>query len=256
VAEVTTTAAGTYREIMTVDPAPAATPFERAQRDFVFGQVWPRPGLGRRERRWVTLVCVGAADAPQPIDDHVYAALNSGDLTLDEVLEFILHFAVYCGWPKASHVERVVRTQWASIQRERGQDPAPWPTLDNATLGSTDWDRRIEEGIREFVEVNLVPAPTPTTPYTHAGILNFVFGHLWQRPGLSRRDRRFITVAGVAVSDSPTPLSSHVGSALESGDITRAEMDELVLHFSVYSGFAKGEALKKAADDTWARLGR
>jgi 4-carboxymuconolactone decarboxylase len=251
---VTTTAPTGYRQVMTVEAAPASTPAEQVQRDFVFGRVWPRPGLGRRERRLVTLVCVGAADAQQPIDDHVYAALNSGDLTLDEVLEFVLHFAVYCGWPKASRVERVVRVQWARIQQERGEEPAPWPELDDAALG--DRDRRIDAGVREFAEVNLIDAPAPTTPYIHAGILDFVFGHVWLRPGLNRRDRRFITVACVAVSDAPTPLISHTGAALESGDITPAEMDELILHFSVYSGFAKGEALSAAADRTRARLDR
>lgn len=95
----------TYREVMTVDPPPVTTPFEVATRDFAFRRVWSRPGLSRRDRRLVTLACVGAADAPQPIEDHVYAALNSGDLSLEEMLEFVLHFAVYSGWPSASHVE-------------------------------------------------------------------------------------------------------------------------------------------------------
>ena len=245
------TADQTYREVMTVDPPAAMTPFEQATRDFVFGQVWSRPGLSRRDRRWITLACVAAADAPQPIDDHVYGALNSGDLTLAEMLEFILQFAVYCGWPKASHVEGVIRRQWTRIAQERGEDVGPWPLLDNASLGSNDWEERIAKGAREFADVNLLPAPQPDSPYTHSGILNYVFGHVWQRPGLSRRDRRLITVACVAVDDSPMPLRTHVGAALESGDITKAEMDELVLHFSVYYGFAKGEALRDSAELGW-----
>ncbi|MDT3439891.1 MULTISPECIES: carboxymuconolactone decarboxylase family protein [unclassified Pseudofrankia] len=244
----------TYREVMTVDPPAASTPFEQATREFVFGQVWSRPALSRRDRRLVTLTCVAAADAPQPIDDHVYAALGSGDLTLPELLEFVLHFAVYCGWPKASHVEGVIRRQWARLQTERGEPVTPWPALDNATLGPNDWDARLERGVKEFIDVNLLPAPPPDTPYTHAGILSYVFGHLWQRPGLTRRDRRIITVACVAIDDSPMPLQTHVGSALGSGDITKPEMNEIALHFSVYYGFAKGEALQASADAGWARL--
>jgi 4-carboxymuconolactone decarboxylase len=244
----------TFRDVMTVDPPAPATPLAQATREFVFGQVWPRPGLSRRDRRWITLTCVAAADAPQPIDDHVYAALNSGDIALPEMLEFVLHFAVYCGWPKASHAEGVIRGQWARIQAERGEDAAPWPLLDNATLGPGDWERRLEAGAREFTDVNLVPAPRPDTPYTHAGILSYVFGHVWQRPGLARRERRLITVACVAIDDSPTPLKSHVGSALASGDLTKAEMDEVALQFSAYYGFAKGEALQATADGAWARL--
>ena len=84
----------TYREVMTVDPPAVTTPLALATRDFVFGEVWCRPGLSRRERRWVTLACVAAADSPQPIEDHVYAALNSGDIELEAMLEFVLQFAV------------------------------------------------------------------------------------------------------------------------------------------------------------------
>jgi 4-carboxymuconolactone decarboxylase len=244
----------TYREVMTVDPPVVSTPFDAATREFVFGQVWPRPGLSRRDRRWVTLACVAAADSPQPIEDHVYAALNGGDITLEEMLEFVLQFAVYCGWPKASHVEGVIRRQWARIRQEHGEAVTSWPLLDNVTLGPNDWEQRIERGAQEFTDVNLVPAPQPDSPYTHSGILNYVFGHVWQRPGISRRDRRFITIACVAIDDSPIPLQSHVGSALGSGDVTKAEMDEIVLQFSAYYGFAKGEALCDTAEQAWARL--
>lgn len=243
-----------YRDVMTVDPPAVDTPFEQATLEFVFGQIWPRPGLSRRDRRWITLTCVAAADAPGPIDEHVYAALNSNDISVAEMLEFVLQFAVYCGWPKASAVEGVIRRQWARVRSERGEELIPLPLLDNAALGPDDWEQRLERGAKVFEEINLVPAPKPDSPYTHAGILSYVFGHLWQRPGLSRRDRRFITVAAVAIDDAPTPLKSHVGSALESGDLTKAELDEVALHFSAYYGFAKGQALAATADEAWKRL--
>ena len=132
-------------------------------------------------------------------------------------------------------------------------EPAgPWPLLDNETLGQNDWDRRLARGAQEFTDVNLLPAPQPDSPYMHAGILNYVFGHVWQRPGLTRRDRRLITVSSVAIDDVPMPLRSRVTSALHSGDITKEEMDELVLHFAIYYGFAKAEALPATAEAAWA----
>ena len=93
---------------------------------------------------------------------------------------------MYCGWPKASHAEGVIRRQWARIRQERSEQAEPWPPLDNATLGANDWGERIERGIQEFEDVNLVEAPKPDSAYTHAGILNFVFGHVWRLAGLSR----------------------------------------------------------------------
>ncbi|MHC5257702.1 carboxymuconolactone decarboxylase family protein [Streptomyces sp. UC4497] len=229
----------------------AETPFARASHDFLDTQVWSRPGLSRRDRRWVTLTCVAAADAPEPIEEQVHAALASGDIGLEEMLEFVLHFAVYCGWPKASHLEGAVGRQWDRIHRERGEPTPSWPELTHDSLGPTDPEKRLERGVEEFVDVNLTPAPPPTSPYRHAGILNFVFGHVWQRPGLARRDRRIVTVACVALDDSPVPLRSHVTAALHSGDVTKAEMDEIVLQFAAYYGFAKGDALADAVEAAW-----
>ncbi|MER5521688.1 carboxymuconolactone decarboxylase family protein [Streptomyces sp. NPDC002763] len=243
----------TLAEVLpTHEPPSAATPFGRAARDFLYGEVWSRPGLSRRDRRWVTLTCVAAADSPQPIEDHVHAALASGDIGLEAMLEFVLHFAVYCGWPKASHVEGAIARQWDRIHRERGEQTPPWPQLGDDTLGPAAWDERLARGVEEFIDVNLTPAPPPNSPYRHAGILNFVFGHVWQRPGLTRRERRIITVASVALDDSPVPLQTHVRAALHSGDLGKEEMDEIVLQFAAYYGFAKGEALADAVETAWA----
>ena len=227
------------------------TPFAAATRDFLFGTVWAGSGLSRRDRRLVTLTCVAAADAPGPIDAQVYGALKSGDIGLEAMLEFVLQFAVYCGWPKASHLEMVIARQWARVEQEQGREVTAWPELSNDTLGPNDWTERMERGAEEFASVNLLPAPPAETPYRHAGILNFVFGHVWQRPGLTRRERRIITVASVALDDAPIPLKTHVRSAILSGDIAKEEMDEIVLQFSAYYGFAKGEALSGAVEEAW-----
>ncbi|HEX4216827.1 MAG TPA: carboxymuconolactone decarboxylase family protein [Acidimicrobiales bacterium] len=243
-----------YREVMTVEPDEATSPYAQSTLDFVFGRVWSRDGLSRRDRRWITLACVAAADSIGPINAHVYAALNSGDIAIAEMLEFVLHFAVYCGWPKGSAVEGVIRQQWARIQRERGEETAPLASLTIDSLGPGDPEERVSGGEEAFREVNLIRAPERDTPYTQAGILNFVFGHVWQRPGLSRRDRRLITVACVGIDDSVMPIRSHVGSALQSGDISLGEMREVALQFSAYYGFAKGEFLSQVAEETWDRL--
>ena len=71
-----------FAEIMTFPAPDDASPATTHLLDFVFAEVWQRPGLTRRERRFVTLPCVAAADADQPLRDHVYAALNSGDLSI------------------------------------------------------------------------------------------------------------------------------------------------------------------------------
>jgi len=251
-----TLAEQTYREVMLAEPPVASTPYEKATRDFVFGQVWARPGLSRRDRRLVTLSCVSGADATGPIADHVYGALASGDLTLEELLEFTLHFAVYCGWPKASQVETTMRAQWARLRTDRGEKIEAWPALPIETLGPSDHEQRLRAGENCFHEINCLPAPPRDSPYFQAGILAFVFGHVWQRPGLSVRDRRLVTLPCVGLSDALGPIHSHIGSALSSRDISLDEMHEIILHFSAYYGFAKGEVMNRVAAEEWARIQR
>jgi 4-carboxymuconolactone decarboxylase len=244
----------TYHEVMTVPCEADDTPFTGpGLLDFVFADVWNRPGLSRRDRRLVTLTCAAAADTQGPIEANVYAALNSEDLSYEELLEFVLHFAVYCGWPKASFLNMVVQQQQRRICVKRGgdlpsSDPMPpWkPELTQA--------ERQAGGLDCFTWINCVGAPPADTPYTGA-ILNFVFGEVWQRPGLSVRDRRVMTVAAVGLDDAIIPIRSHVYAALKSGDLSLEEMLEIVLQFAVYSGWPKASFLNQVVVESWAQIG-
>ena len=109
-----------YREVMVSDAPPPMTPYlEHGVVDSVFGELWDRPGLSRRERRFITLACVGAAAVDVPIEQHVYAALASGDISREEMQELVLHFAYYAGWPRASSLERAYYQAIARLDAEK-----------------------------------------------------------------------------------------------------------------------------------------
>src|SRR3954453_10363066 len=98
---------------------------------FVFGEMWQRGVLTPRDRRWITLSCVGAADAEFPIESHVWAALNSEDITPEEFDEFVLHFATQLGWPKGSAMQMSGMQAMAKLAEQRGEqfrplDFVPW----------------------------------------------------------------------------------------------------------------------------------
>ena len=95
--------------------------------NFVFAEMWSRPGLDMRSRRWITLACVAAGATEAPIRTHVYAALKSGDISYSEAQEFVLQLAVYHGWPRASYMDQVIREEWARIEKEGGPTPLPVP---------------------------------------------------------------------------------------------------------------------------------
>lgn len=233
----------TFSEVMTTAAPDDASPFSSGLLDFVFAEVWTRPALSRRDRRFVTLACVAAADAVAPLEQHVYAALNSGDITITEMRETVLHFAVYAGWPKASLFNMVVDAQWATITAERGL-PADEPEPLLPLASDSDPEQRLLGGEESFRDINCVPyTPPRDNPYTGGGILNFVFGEMWLRPGLGTKERRLITVACVAFQDTEIPILSHVYAALKSGDLSFEEMDEVALQFAAYYGCAKADYL-------------
>ncbi|MDV3128742.1 carboxymuconolactone decarboxylase family protein [Mycobacterium sp. 21AC1] len=236
-------------------PVPTdSTPATSALIGFVFAEVWPRPALSRRDRRFVTLACVAAADADPPLRDHVYAALNSGDVSITEMRETVLHFAVYAGWPKASRFNSMVDEQWDRIHRERGEAPPPPERLLPLSTAS-DPEDRLSGGERSFKDINCMQfAPIRDNPYSGAGILNFVFGEMWLRPGLGMKERRLITVACVAFQDAPLPIMSHVYAALKSRDLSFDEMDEVALHFAAYYGWPKAANLNQVIGEQKPRV--
>ena len=91
------------------------SPLGQAARDFVFSEVWTRPGLDRRSRVWITLACVCAAGAELPIRIYLAAAMDHHGISEAELREFVLQFAAYQGFPRASRVEFLL----TEILRER-----------------------------------------------------------------------------------------------------------------------------------------
>ncbi|MGC1549101.1 MAG: carboxymuconolactone decarboxylase family protein [Rhodanobacter sp.] len=63
-----------------------------------------------------------------------------------------------------------------------------------------------------------------------------LFGDVWERPGLSPRDRSLITVASLVALYRTNELPFHLKKALDNG-ISRAELIEVITHLAFYSGW-------------------
>ena len=63
-----------------------------------------------------------------------------------------------------------------------------------------------------------------------------VYGDLWERPGLSKRDRSLITVAALIATYRPEQLETHLGRALDNG-VTKEEISEIITHLAFYAGW-------------------
>lgn len=74
----------------------------------LYGDIWERPGLSKRDRSLVTVAAMIALNRPEQLRSHLRRARDNG-VTKDEVVEMITHLAFYAGWPNAVNALAVAR---------------------------------------------------------------------------------------------------------------------------------------------------
>jgi 4-carboxymuconolactone decarboxylase len=77
-----------------------------------------------------------------------------------------------------------------------------------------------------------------------------LFGDVWERPELSKRDRSLITVAALVALYRPEQLRIHLGRALQNG-VTKDELSELITHLAFYSGWPTAVTAASVAEDVF-----
>jgi 4-carboxymuconolactone decarboxylase len=226
-----------YEHIMTTaSPDPMNAFIDAGVIGFVFGEMWRRGVLTPRDRRWITLSCVGAMDAAIPIQTHVWAALNSGDVSNEEFDEFVLFFGTQMGWPKASVLSGEGMVAMIKLAEQRGQQPQP---LDfEPWVGPEADELRRQRGEAAYRDVHGVDPPARATEFRGRAYVDFLYGEVWTRMRhLTRRDRRVISISCSAAAGVDDETREQLRAALSSGDLNFDELDELVMHVGVYIGW-------------------
>jgi 4-carboxymuconolactone decarboxylase len=74
----------------------------------LFGDVWERPELSKRDRSLATVAALVALHRPEQLRFHLDYALQNG-LKKEELIEVITHLAFYAGWPNAMSAIQVAK---------------------------------------------------------------------------------------------------------------------------------------------------
>lgn len=86
-------------------------------RQVLFGDVWERPGLAKRDRSLITVAALIALNRPEQLRFHLGKALENG-LNKEELIEAITHLAFYSGWPTAMNAIKVAQEVFANAMPE------------------------------------------------------------------------------------------------------------------------------------------
>lgn len=81
--------------------------------DVLFGDVWERTELSKRDRSLITVAALIAGGNTEQLKNHLVRAKDNG-LTETELKEVIIHLAFYAGWPRAMSAITVAKNVFGS----------------------------------------------------------------------------------------------------------------------------------------------
>ena len=107
-----------------VDRAEAAktafdAPFQALITDAAWGHVWARDTISLRERSMLTIALLAGLGNDDELALHIRATARTGASEAD-VMEALLHVAIYAGLPRANHAIKIAKDTFAAMMAEGG----------------------------------------------------------------------------------------------------------------------------------------
>lgn len=200
----------------------------------LFGQVWERPGLSKRDRSIVTVSALIAMVRSAQLRGHLGRALDN-DVKATEIAGIITHLAFYSGWPTAASALEVAE----EVFKRRGIDPAALQPAKDAKLPLPASDAARAELVARQIGA-VAPALAELTN-------SVLFDDVWRRQDLAPRDRSLVTIAALIATGEAAQLGFHLQRGIENG-LSRNEISEAITHLAFYAGWPKAMSAVAAAD--------
>jgi 4-carboxymuconolactone decarboxylase len=104
-----------YVSSATSDPEDIFRPLQELVTEYCWGTVWTRPELAPRTRSMLTVAMLIARGQEHELALHIRGALENG-CSQQEIVEAIVHSAIYCGVPAAISAARIARQVFAAAE--------------------------------------------------------------------------------------------------------------------------------------------
>lgn len=127
-----------------------------------------------------------------------------------------------------------------------------------------DWMEQVDDAQFDPPAGNEPPAGVTSTPTRAQQLVGSItpklaqltdevlFGDVWARPQLSRRDRSLATVSALIAMNRPDQLRSHLALARQNG-LTEEELSEVITHLAFYAGWPSGMSAAAAAKEVFGK---
>jgi|SRR5690606_8632979 len=91
------------------------------------------------------------------------------------------------------------------------------------------------------------------SPFIYETLTNLI-GKVWDRPHLSIKDRRLLTIGITSMIGRKDLLEVQIRGALINKELSKEELEEMVIHIAYYAGWGNGTAVWSALQDTLRKM--
>lgn len=97
---------------------PLDQPFQQLITEAAWGRVWSRDTISPRERSMLTIALLAGLGNDHELAMHIRATANTG-ASPDDIMEALLHVAIYAGVPRANHAIKIAKETFADMESKR-----------------------------------------------------------------------------------------------------------------------------------------
>ena len=214
----------------------------------VVGEMWARPELSRRDRSLIVVSTLAAQARDEELELHTEIAVRNG-LTRVELEEIVVTVAAYAGFPAAMAASRRVD---AGLRSAEGVE-----RLSDRTAAAAKSDAERDRDARDVFAAVSEGQGGQDSAADLAYLVDvlggvgevayrWVFGEVWARTELARRDRSLAVIAILTSLGTTEELAVHAAVGLRHG-LSREEIEAAITHLALYAGLPRAvEAMRTA----------
>jgi 4-carboxymuconolactone decarboxylase len=105
-----------YVNRATANKSALDAPFQNLITEAAWGHVWSRDTITKRERSMLTIALLAGLGNDHELALHIRATANTG-ASREDVMEALLHVAIYAGVPRANHAIKIAKETFAQMNQ-------------------------------------------------------------------------------------------------------------------------------------------
>jgi 4-carboxymuconolactone decarboxylase len=109
--------------------------------------------------------------------------------------------------------------------------------------------------VKDHLSQTQIDAIEEISPYLKDLVIEYGMGEVYSRKNLDPKSRKIATIASLITSGNTPQIKWHIAGGLDSGVITKEEVEEVIIQMVLYIGFPQTLNAMKVANEVFKEAG-